>query len=159
MSGTLYPSLRAKRSNPVRYRQLGFLRRSAPRNEDGLLRGVQRFAEHRIIGVALGAAAIERRLVRRVERRAASESLDQIGIGDERLSERDQVGLVGRERLGGQREIIAIVGDIGALEAFAQRTVVERRDVARAAGGALDDMDVDEFLRIEMIDDVIEQRL
>ena len=45
-----------------------------PRNdgEEGLLRRVEGFAEHRIIGVALGAAAIERRLVRRVERRAAS---------------------------------------------------------------------------------------
>jgi hypothetical protein len=41
---------------------------------------VERFPQRRIIGVALGAAAVEGRLVRRVERRAALQALDQIGI-------------------------------------------------------------------------------
>src|SRR5713226_5943167 len=51
-------------------------RDSANSNYSFLLRRVQRFAERRIVGVALGAAAVERRLVRRVQRRAALEALD-----------------------------------------------------------------------------------
>ena len=87
------------------------------------------------------------------------QALDQIGIGDERLAERDQVGLAGREHLVGEREVVAVVGHVGVLEALAQGAVVERRDVARAAGGAFDDMDVDQLQRVEMIDDMVEQRL
>src|SRR5437879_11053192 len=44
-----------------------------------LLRRVQRLVECRIVGVALGAAAVESRLVRHVERRAALQALDQVG--------------------------------------------------------------------------------
>ena len=57
-----------------------------------LLRRVGRF-QRRIVRVSLGAAAIERRLIGRVERRASLEAFDQIGIGNEQFSERDQVGL------------------------------------------------------------------
>src|SRR5712675_189394 len=110
-----------------------------------LLRGVQRLAQRGIIRVALGAAAIEGRLVRRIERGTALEALDQIGIGEERFSECDQIGLISGEHLGGEFEIIAIVGDISALKTLAQRTIVERRDVAWAAGSTLDDVQVDEF--------------
>src|SRR5258708_4894752 len=119
------------------------------------LRSLQR----RIIRIALRPAAVERRLVPLAERRALLQALDQIGVRDERLSERDEVGLVRREHLGREFEIVAVVGDIGAFEALAQTAVVDRRDVARAAGGAFDDVDVDELQRVEMIDDVVEQRL
>src|SRR3981081_3477091 len=124
-----------------------------------LLRGVQRLAQHRIIRIALGAAAIEGRLVRRIERGTALEALDQIGIGEERFSECDQVSLGGGEPLWGEFEIMAVVGDVSLLETLAQAAVVERRDVARAAGRAFDDMDVSKLQRVEMIDDMIEQRL
>src|ERR1700738_249429 len=99
-------------------------------DERSLLRGVQRLAQHRIIRIALGAAAIERRLVRRIERGTALEALDQIGIGEERFSECDQVGLVGRKYFGREFEIIAVVGDVSLLETLAQGSVVEWRDVA-----------------------------
>src|SRR6201982_190093 len=67
-----------------------------------LLRRVERFAECRVIRIALGAAAVEGVLVVGVERRAGLEAFDQIGIGDERLAERDQVSLVGGQYLGRQ---------------------------------------------------------
>jgi hypothetical protein len=62
------------------------------KERNNLLRRVGGF-QRRIIRVSLGTAAIERRLVGCVERRAALEAFDQIGIGDEQFSERDQVGL------------------------------------------------------------------
>ena len=46
-----------------------------------------------------------------------------------------------------------------AAKALAQGCVIERRDVARAAGRTFDDVDVGQFQRVEPIDDVIEQRL
>src|SRR6266581_9206245 len=119
------------------------------------LRSLQR----RIIRIALRPAAVERRLVPLVERRALLQALDQIGVRDERLSERDQVGRARREHLGRAFEVIAVVGDISALEALAQTAVVERRDIARAAGRAFDDVDIDKLQRVEMIDDVVEQWL
>jgi hypothetical protein len=45
-----------------------------------LLRRVQCLAQGRIVRVALGAAAVERRLVKGVERRTGLEPLDQIRI-------------------------------------------------------------------------------
>src|ERR1700736_3383669 len=125
-------------------------------DERSLLRGVQRLAQYRIIRVALGAAAVEGRLVRRIERGAALEALDQIGIGEERFSECDQVGLISREHFGREFEIIAVVGDVSLLETLAQAAVVERRDVAWAAGRAFDDMNVSQLQRVEMVDDMIE---
>jgi hypothetical protein len=110
-----------------------------------VLRRVQRLVQGGIVGVALGAAAVERRLVRHVERRAALQALDQVGIGDERFAERDQVGGIRRQHLAREFEVIAVVGDIGAAETLAQRAVVERRDIARAAGRAFDHVEVDEF--------------
>src|SRR5882757_3228097 len=95
-----------------------------------LLRRVQRLSQHRIIRIALGAAAVEGRLLGYIERRAALQALDQVGIGDERFSEGDQVGRPRREYFGGELEIIAVVGDIGPFETLAQGGVVERRDVA-----------------------------
>ena len=56
-------------------------------------------------------------------------------------------------------EIIAVVGDIGVAEAPAERAEVERRDIARSARGALDDMDVDDAQGVELIDDIVELRL
>ena len=84
-----------------------------------LLRRLRR-SQRRIIRIPLGAAAVERRLVRRVQRRALLQAFDQIGVRDERLSERDQIGRVGIEHLVREIEIIAVVGDIGLLEALAQ---------------------------------------
>src|SRR5450631_1318716 len=98
-----FSSLRAKRSNPA-FRLL--CPSSAARSRDplarndawvSLLRRLHGFAQRRIIRIALGAAAVECRLVRRIQWGAALEALDQIGVGDEQLSECDQVGLIGGE--------------------------------------------------------------
>src|SRR5258705_10885666 len=96
------------------------------------LRSLQR----RIIRISLRPAAVERRLVPLVERRALLQALDQIGVRDERLSECDEVSLARREHLGREFEGIAVVGDIGAFEALAQPPIVERAEVARSAGRA-----------------------
>ena len=56
---------------------------------------------------------------------------------------RDQA-LLGGQHLVGEREIVAVVGDIGSLEAIAQARIVERCVVARTAGGAFDDVQIDQ---------------
>ena len=56
-------------------------------------------------------------------------------------------------------KIITVVSDIGLLEAPGQTCVIERRDIAQAAGRTLDDMDVKKFQLVELVDDVIEQWL
>src|SRR3546814_4206685 len=53
-------------------------------------RCVQRF-QRRIIGIALGIAAVEGRTVPGVERSAQADSFDQVGIGDERTPKGDRV--------------------------------------------------------------------
>src|SRR4051794_32928148 len=63
--------------------------------------------DRRIVGVALGAAAIERGGVELGERRTAFQALDQIGIGDEGAPEGDKVRLA-------FRRIIRIPGKIGS---------------------------------------------
>src|SRR6202158_4482172 len=149
----LFPRCHRPRKRTIQYSTLSrfYLRRRRlldarfRGHDSALLRRAQRFAQDAIVGVALGTAAVERRLVRRVERRAALQALDQVGGGAGRFSERDQIGRVGDEHLVGEFEIIAVVGDIGPFEALAQGAVVERRDVARAAGRAFDDVDVDQF--------------
>ncbi len=110
--------------------------------------------------VALGAAAIERRLVGIVEWRAGLQALDQIRIRDERLAERDQVSSVRFENLAGECEIEAVIGDMACPEALAQAGIVERCDVARTAGRAFDDMrKIDQLLGAEPVSDVVEQLL
>ena len=85
--------------------------------------------------------------------------LDQIGVGDERLAEGDEIGRVRVQHLGGEIEVVAVVGDVGAGEALAQARIVERGDVARTAGGAFDDVEIDELQRAEAVDDMVEQGL
>src|ERR1700722_9952776 len=88
------------------------------------LRGGSGF-ERGIIGVSLGAAAVEGGVVERIERRAALEALDEIGIGNEQFPERNQVGFVGRQHLVGEFEAIAVVGVVGALEAVRHAAIAE----------------------------------
>src|SRR5215471_10297668 len=112
-----------------------------------------------IVGVTLGAATIESRLVPRVQGCATSQALDEVGVGDERLSKRDQIGCTRAEHLRRELEVVAVVGNVGAAKALAERGVVEGRDIARAAGRTLDDMNIDELQRVKLAHDVVEQRL
>src|SRR5258708_14365026 len=80
------------------------------------LRGLER----RIIRIALRAAAIERRLVKRIERCALLQALDEVRVRDEWLAERDQFGRASVQHFGREIEILAVVGAIGLLEALSQ---------------------------------------
>src|SRR5436190_19116900 len=115
--GLSFSSLRGakRRSNPA------FLLRAkldcfASLAMTGLLLRRFRRRQRRIVRISLGAAAVERVLVPRVQRRALLEALDEVGVGDEGFSKRDQIGRVGVELPVGELEVVTIVGDIGLLE-------------------------------------------
>ena len=109
-----------------------------------------------IVGIALGAAAVQRLAHRLCERRIDAQSLDQVGVADEVLAERDHVGAAALHDLDRHCTRVAVVDDPRALrvalfEARAQRDEVERRVVARAAGRAFDDVDERELERCEFV--------
>ena len=56
--------------------------------------GVLRFKRW-IVGITLGTAAIKRVLIDCVEGCVPSETFDKIGVGDERLTKRDEIGIAG----------------------------------------------------------------
>jgi hypothetical protein len=77
--------------------------------------------ERGIVRVAFGSATIERCRLGLVEGRVALEACCEVGVGDEGATEGDQVGfagLNGPDRLGA---VVAVVGEIGALEELAKR--------------------------------------
>src|SRR5439155_570339 len=51
----------------------------------------------RVVGVATRVAAVEGQAVGLVERRAKSEALHQVGVGEEQDAERDEIGFAARE--------------------------------------------------------------
>src|SRR3546814_8441257 len=69
-----------------------------------------------IIGVALGAAAIEGGRIERVQCGAGFEPRDEVRVGDEEAAEGDQVGLAVGQMPVGEIEVIAIIGDLGRSE-------------------------------------------
>src|SRR3546814_9798214 len=74
-----------------------------------------------IIGVALGAAAIEGGRIERVQCGAGFEPRDEVRVGDEEAAEGDQVGLAVGQMPVGEIAVIAIIGDIGVAKALAER--------------------------------------
>src|SRR3954453_4006421 len=68
---------------------------AASRPGNALLRRLDRLAQYRIVGISPGSAAVEGRLVRRIQRRAALQTFGEIRVGDVELAERDQVGRIG----------------------------------------------------------------
>src|ERR1700760_3928363 len=96
--------------------------------------------ERRIVGVSLLGSAVEGGLVGIIQSRVRAQALHEIGVGDEQLAEGDEIGAAGRHRLLRELQRVAVVGDIGALEALPERGRVEGKEIARAAGRAFDDM-------------------
>ena len=70
----------------------------------------------RIVGISASTTVIERRGISGVQRRAASETLNQIRIGNIKTAKRKHVGAALRKR--GRRPLqrVAIVGDVGSPE-------------------------------------------
>lgn len=69
-----------------------------------------------IVGIALGAAHIECPGVPGIQRRARSESLGQVGVGNEQLSKRHGIRPALVQRLLRPGQVKAFIGDIGAAE-------------------------------------------
>src|SRR5713101_6225803 len=92
-----------------------------------------RSGERRIIRVALVLAGIERFLIRRVERGLLPVALRQIGIGEERHSEGDEIGFGMVDRGICCLGIKAAIDDVGALEDILQ----DRRNSLGAIGGGI----------------------
>ena len=73
--------------------------------------------QERVIGVALLIAAIEGRLVRPIQRRADGEARRQVGVGEERLAEGDEIGGAGGKGHLGADLVVTAIGDVGAFDA------------------------------------------
>ncbi len=94
--------------------------------------------EEGIVGIALLFARVERVVIGRIQRRTATETLDQIRVGQQQPAERDRVGGAGGHRLLRRLEIIAIVADQVARIQRAQPVVIERQPLfPRRAAGSL----------------------
>ena len=85
-------------------------------------------AEQRIVGVALVCAAIEGLAVGGIERRVEIEPGYQVGVGDERLAEGDEIGAALCDGFVGACFVEAVIGDDDAAEAALDLLVIEGRD-------------------------------
>lgn len=82
------------------------------------------------------AAAIHRGRIDGGQRRPGFQALHQIRVGDEQAAEGDQVELAGCASLLGQRQVVAVIGNVQTVEQAAHDLQVETlRELARAAGG------------------------
>jgi hypothetical protein len=104
-------------------------------------------------------------LVGRVQRRVVVQAAHQVGVGDEQLAKRHQVGAAATAWFG-QGLVVAVVDHPGALAAGGavgglERGVVKRAvgELARAAGGAFDDVHIGQAQRCQLAHHVVEQRL
>ena len=110
-----------------------------------------------IVGVALFLADVELFVVGLVERRAAAETLDQIGIGQQRAAEGDGICRTAGDGLLRAGEIVAVVEDQIALVDRAQASVVEGQPlVMRRAAGSLQDVEEGEVEAVQFADHVVE---
>ena len=73
------------------------------------------FGERRVIGVALGAAAVEGLLVGRGERGIGLEPFHQIGVGNEGLAEGHEIGRAVLDR------VATLLADVGKVEQEAKQ--------------------------------------
>jgi ABC-type polar amino acid transport system ATPase subunit len=64
----------------VRQRSVAMVYQQKDAWKAALLRRFRSLAQRRVVGISLGAATIERRLVPRGERRAALQPLDEVGV-------------------------------------------------------------------------------
>ena len=94
--------------------------------------------EERIIGVALFLADVKSFVVGLVKRRPAAETLDQVGIGQQRAAEGDGIGGAGGDGLLRAGEVVAVLEAQIPLEDGARRGIVEGQPrVSRRPAGTL----------------------
>ena len=124
--------------------------------------------ECRIVRIAGVTAAIERRLVGRVERGILAQAPHQIRIRDEGPAERHGIGVTRRDRRFGIRLVVIVVDDPGAAATGVrvrrlQRGVIEGRItlgvVPLATGRTFDDVHEGQTERRQHLGDMCEQRL
>eukprot|EP01022_Parablepharisma_sp_SALTPOND_P021765 TRINITY_DN435_c1_g1_i1.p1 TRINITY_DN435_c1_g1~~TRINITY_DN435_c1_g1_i1.p1 ORF type:complete len:1304 (+),score=494.29 TRINITY_DN435_c1_g1_i1:15351-19262(+) len=114
----------------------------------------------RIVGIAGRPAAIEGVRIEGGQRGTMLEARHQVGIGDPGAAEGHQVGQVALACLLRQRQVIAVVGDIDTLEEITQHLQVEAvLDLARAAGGAFDHVQVDQLVAVQLLHHIAEECL
>ena len=82
-------------------------------------RGALRRGEEGVIDIAFSGTAIEGFAVWDIELCANSHAFDQIWIGDKRPAEGDEIGSLCVYGLLGKGNVIAVVGDVEALEGAA----------------------------------------
>lgn len=137
-------------SKPVSMRQLALQCLSQCRIQRGVVR------------VADGTAPVQKVAFQCCQWRIEAQSVDQVRVADEAFAEGDHVGRTAGYRLDRHCTRVPIVNDpstefIATLETAAQRSVVERRHVARTAGGTFDHMNKRKLQRRELFDEVAEQ--
>ena len=76
--------------------------------------------QNRIVSIALGARRIERAHIQRIKRGTGFSTLDQIRIGKEWPSDRDQIGFAGFKIVFGARRVVAAGKDEHAFELLAE---------------------------------------
>ncbi len=92
------------------------------------------------------------------ERCVEQKARDQIGIGNERLAECNQVCSPFCNRLYTARPVVAIVRQVNAAERALDRAVIERRN-RRSRRVAFDYVQIGEALVRQLLRDIVEQRL
>ena len=92
---------------------------------------LRRLLEEWVIRVALWSGRVERGLIGRVERGVEAEAFRQVRVCEEGNTERDGVGLAGRQNQVGSGERELFVGDITAAKSLLQL-------VEQVAVGAMD---------------------
>jgi hypothetical protein len=113
-----------------------------------------------VIAIAVGAASIERFLTHEaVERCVQLKALNQVRIGHEQSSKRDQVGAAAGHCFHRHLPVIAVVDHPDAVETVMQGGVIESNTVPRPAGLAFHDMHIGQTKVIEAFDDLIEEPL
>ena len=113
--------------------------------------------ERRIVGVAMGAAAIKRLLTKYlIEWCILAEAFNQIRGGDEEAPKRNQIRATARYCVDRHLPIVAIIDHPDAIETVAQRGIVERDVVPGTARLALYNVDIGKTDGAEPLDDMVE---
>lgn len=99
-------------------------------------------------------AAKERGAIRDIQRGTRAQALDEVGVGDVEPAEGDEVCEIQPTGLLCQTQIIAVVGDVTAIELSPQKWEVKsRHGVPRSLRYPFDYVQIGKFEDIEPLDD------
>ena len=130
-------------------------------NQPVALRGGRRvLGEGGVVDVALLAAAVEGAAITGGERCAGLEAVDEVGVRDERCSERDCVRGASLERCLGRVAVVAAVDDDGAAKQRAERRdrVLGPERQPLGVGRRAHQVQVRERQRVQLVDQMRERR-